>query len=92
MAKKSLEVEGKKFSYTEGDESELEAYMEAKRHLDKLHREAIAKVAPAPGSQRSSLYPRTYDGHNSQYVDPPKGGSGNVVLTPGPMTPVRKES
>ena len=45
--KGSLVVAGKTFAYTEGDESELEAYAQARRHLRDLHDKAVARIRPS---------------------------------------------
>ena len=53
--KVTLVVAGKTFKFTEGEESELEAYAQARRHLRDLHHKAVARrantvVAPAPAT------------------------------------------
>jgi hypothetical protein len=52
VAKDSIEVAGKSFKYTEGDESELEALDKATDHLREIRRKAVARIRPAPGSAR----------------------------------------
>jgi hypothetical protein len=42
--KSELVVAGKTFKYTKGDDSELEAYSAARRHLRDLHDAAVARV------------------------------------------------
>jgi hypothetical protein len=68
VAKDELVVAGKTFKYTEGDESELEAFDKATDHLRELRRKAIARIRPAPGSERAT--PRSYE--------------TNITLTPPP--------
>jgi hypothetical protein len=42
--KSELVVARKTFKYTKGDDSELEAYAAARRHLRELHDAAVARV------------------------------------------------
>lgn len=63
MAKKSpwqLDVAGKTFKFN-SDDSELQAYMDARRYLKTLHKKAVERILPAPGSQRASQSKRQYD-------------------------------
>jgi hypothetical protein len=46
--KGSIEVAGKSFSFTDG-ESELEAYMKARRYLRQLHDDAVARTKTGGG-------------------------------------------
>lgn len=96
MAKKSsLDVAGKTFRFEPDTESELEAFMAAKRHLRALHAAAVKRILPAPGSQRKAE--RTYDQktglplvvkrterRKAARVSKKTRSSGNVVLSPAP--------
>jgi len=53
--KVTMVVAGKTFKFIEGDESELEAYSNARRHLRELHDKAVARrvntvIAPTPAT------------------------------------------
>ena len=65
MARGSLKVGDKTFTFKPGDESELDAYMEAKRHLRELHRKAAAKQAPKLGPNLMALDPSKGPGRRS---------------------------
>lgn len=88
----TLVVAGKTFSFTRGTESELEAYMDAKRYLREMHREAVGRILPPPGSKRKA--DRQYDPatgalhpSNPHYVETGKrtdAENGDVLLEAPP--------